>query len=138
MEQEIEILKVKNISHGVVELRSDNILTFRPDVATFKNYNLDVLEELLEVFVEITDGRPRPYLCDNRYVTGIVNKEEQAYMNKHFGNFATKAAMITDSALIKILVNSYNSVFKPKVQLKLFGTEDKAVDWLLSGKKNMS
>jgi len=131
MKAEFEILKVKRISHGVVELRSDNILVFRPDIATFKEYNLQVLKDLLDVFVEVSDGIPRPYLCDNRYITGIVNKEEKAYMNDHFGTFATKAAMITNSPVIRMLVNGYNSVFKPIVQIKLFGTENEAVEWLL-------
>jgi len=132
MKETLTILKVKEISHGLIELRSDNILTFRPDVTSFKNYDLQILQELLEEFIEITDGIPRPYLCDNTYVTGIVNKEEQAYINKHFGSFATKAAMLTNSPLIKVLLNSYNSVFKPKVQLKLFTSEEEAVQWLLS------
>ena len=131
MIEDFKILKVKNIPHGVVELRSDNILVFRPDIGTFKEYNLNVLSELLETFKEITDGVPRPYLCDNRHVTGIVNKEEQAYMNQYFGDFATKAAMITHSPLIKVLVNGYNSIFKPKVEIKLFNSENLAVEWLL-------
>jgi hypothetical protein len=128
---ELTILKVKEITHGLVELRSDNILTFRPDVSSFKEYDLQVLEELLEVFIDITDGIPRPYMVDNSYVTGIVSKEEQAYMNKHFGRFATKAAMIAYSPIIKVIVNGYNSIFKPEVKLKLFTSEDEAVKWLL-------
>jgi len=115
----------------MVELRSDNILTFRPDISRFNKYNIQILKELLEVFIEITSGVPRPYLCDNRYITGIVNKEEQAFMNEHFSEFAIRAAMITKSPVVNVIVNSYNTVFKPKVMLKLFGSEDKAVDWLL-------
>lgn len=131
METELTIVKVREISHGVVELRSDNILTFRPDVASFKDYNLEVLADLVEVFMEITDGIPRPYMVDNSYITGIVNKEEQAYVNEHFERFATKGAMITHSPIIKVLLNSYNAVFKPKIELKLFTTERDAVKWLL-------
>ena len=131
MNEVLEIVKVKKIAHGVVELRSDNILVFRPDVGTFKDYNLQVLAELHEVFVEVTEGIPRLYLCDNRYVTGIVDKEEQIFINKHFGDFATRAAMITHSSLLKMLVNSYTTIFKPKVEIKLFKTEQDAVKWLL-------
>ncbi len=131
MNIETTILKVREISHGIVELRADNILVFRPDLATFKNYNLIVLEDLLEVFIEITDGIPRPYLCDNKYITGITSKEEQVYINENMSKFATKAAMITNSSLINFLVNSYISFFKPKIALKLFTTENAAVEWLL-------
>ena len=131
MKDQLTILKQKKISHGLIELRCDNILTFRPDVATFKNYDLQVLKDLLEAFIEITDGTPRPYLCDNRYVTGIINKEEQAYINSHFGSFATKAAMLTHSPIVKVLLNAYNAVFKPKITLSLFTSEKEAVKWLL-------
>lgn len=131
VEEELTILKTKEITHGVVELRSDNILTFRPELATFKEYDLQVLKDLLKVFIDITDGTPRPYMCDNRYITGIVTREELAYINKHFGSFATKVAAITHSQLMKVLLNQYNSIFKPKVKVKLFASEDEAVEWLL-------
>ncbi len=131
MKAELEILKERETSHGVVELRSDNILAFRPDLTSFKEYDLQVLEDLLEVFIEISDGIPRPYLCDNRHITGIINRDEQAYINEHFESFATRAAMITHSNLIRVLLNGYNSIFKPKVELKLFGSEKDAVKWLL-------
>ena len=121
-----------NTIHGVVELRSDNILYFKPDVSTFRSYNLEILADLLVAFVEITDGIQRPYMCDNSYISGIVNKEELAYINENFGRFATRAAMITNSNLLRVMLNGYNSIFKPKVELKMFTSESKAVDWLLS------
>ena len=131
MEESLTILKVKEITHGVIELRSDNILTFRPDLVTFKDYDLQVFEDLLEVFVDIIDGTPRLYLCDNTYVTGMVNKEALAFMNEHFDTFATKAAMITHSQVTKLVLNGYNAVFKPKITFKLFTSEKQAVKWLL-------
>lgn len=132
MNDKVEILKFIELPYGTVELRADNILTFRPDIARFKEYNIQILKELLEVFREITDGIPRPYLCDNRYITGIVNKEEQAYMNKHFSDFSTRSAMITESMIVKALVNSYHSIFQPKIELRLFKSEKAAIEWLLS------
>jgi len=103
----LTILKEKEIAHGLIELRSDNILTFRPDIVTFKDYDLEVFNDLLGVFLDITDGTPRPYLCDNTYVTGLVNKEALAFMNEHFESFATKAAMITHSQVTKLVLNGY-------------------------------
>jgi len=134
MIKKVEIVKTIEMPYGLVELRSDNILTFRPDLGIFKQYNLQILEELLEVFVEVTEGVPRPYMVDNSYVNGMVNKEEQAYINNHFGSFATRSAMITMSPVVKVIVNGYNSVFKPEVEIKLFNSEDKAVTWLLNSK----
>lgn len=131
MEEALTILKEKEITHGLIELRSDNILTFRPDIVSFKDYDLQVFKDLLEVFLDITDGTPRPYLCDNTYVTGIVDKKALTFMNEHFPRFATKAAMITNSPVTKVIVNTYNSVFKPKVMFKMFTSEEAAIKWLL-------
>lgn len=132
METATEVIKQIQTPHGFVELRSDNILVFRPDVATFKEYTLEILQDLTEAFVDITDGIPRPYMADNRYIAGMMNKEEQAFINENIGKFATRAALITSSAIVRVLVNSYTVVFKPKVKIKLFKTEAAAVQWLLA------
>jgi hypothetical protein len=132
MKDSVTIVKCVELTYGKVELRSDNILTFRPDLRIFKEYDLTILAELLGVFKEMADGCPRPYLTDNRYISGIITREEQAYINENFGDFATKAAMLTQSPIIRVMLNSYNSIFKPKVELKLFTDEEKAVEWLLS------
>ena len=47
--------------------------------------------------------------------------------------FATKAAMITHSQVTKVVLNGYNSIFKPKITFKLFTSEKKGVKWLLQG-----
>lgn len=131
MEENIRILKEKKITHGVVELRSDNILTFRPDIVTFKEFNLQILNDLLEVFMEITNGVPRPYLCGDTYSTGIVSKEELDFMSKHYPSFATKAAMITQSPVARVLADTYNSTFNPMVKVGAFSSEKSAIEWLL-------
>ncbi len=127
-----EILKEREISHGLIQLRSDNILVFRPDVHTFKEYDLEILKELRSNFIEITDGIPRPYMADNRHITGIINKEEKEYINTYAGDFATKMALLTHSPVMKVMVNTYLAVFKPKVNIKLFKSEEEAVKWLTS------
>src|SRR5690554_6873841 len=131
MEEALTILKEKEITHGLIELSSDNILTFRPDVVTFKDYSLEVFKELLEVFLVMTDGTPRLYLCDSPYVTGIVGKTHLAFMNEHFPRFATQAAMITNSPVTKVIISTYNAIFKPKVKFKIFNSEEAAIKWLL-------
>lgn len=128
-------MKDKKSPHGLIELRSDDILVFRPDLTTFKQYDIPVLEDLLVDFVDITGGVPRPYMCDNRHIPGLVNREEKEFINKHFGEFATHCAMITHSAAVKVLVNGYNAIFKPDVEIKLFKQEFDAVDWLLDKSK---
>ena len=54
-------------------------------------------------------------------------------MNEHFPRFATKAAMITNSPVTKVIISTYNAIFKPKVKFKIFNSEEAAVKWLLKG-----
>lgn len=114
----------------MIELRSDNILVFRPDVHTFKEYNLQILEDLKKDFIEITEGTPRPYMAENRYITGLINKDEKEYVNDHMEEFATKMAMLTHSPVMRVLINTFMAVFKPKMKIKLFNFEEEAVRWL--------
>ncbi len=125
------VVKEKKISHGVIELRKDNILVFRPDIITFKEYNIDILKDLKKEFIEITDGIPRPYMCDNSHLTGIINKEEKEYINMHINEFATQMALITHSPVMNTIYNSYIAMFQPKMKIKLFKEESEAVKWLL-------
>lgn len=53
-------------------------------------------------------------------------------MSENFERFATHAAMITNSNLLRVMLNGYNAIFKPKVELKMFTSESKAVECLLS------
>lgn len=126
----VEIVKSKELSFGLVELRSDNILTFRPNLSVFKDFNLSVLDELLKVFLEVTDGVPRPYFCDNRFVLGIVNREEMIYMNQHFEKFATACGIVTSTPISELSIDTFNSDFDSKVKVKSFLTEEEAINWL--------
>jgi len=74
-QSKISVIKEKVSPHGLIQLREDNILVFRPDVHTFKDYNVEVLKDLRMDFIEITDGIPRPYMADNSHITGIISKE---------------------------------------------------------------
>lgn len=127
----VEILRTIEIPHGRVELRSDEIITFRPNLGVFKEYNLEVLRDLTAALVEISEGKPKPYLSDNRYITGFMGKKEQKFINENIAKFATRSAIITKSPLVRILVNSYHSVFKPIVDVRIFSNEEDAVKWLL-------
>lgn len=130
LENDIEIIKEAELPYARVELRSDDILAFRPDIKVFSNYTIPILEEMLEVFKEITEGQPKPYFCDNRYITGIVNKEEKEFINKHFGEFALCTAMVSDSTILKVILNSYNAIYKPDIEIRIFSSEDPAINWL--------
>lgn len=131
MSESLKVVKCVELEYGIVELRSDNILVFRPDIYRFKEYDMEILEELLEVFLEVTEGTPRPYLCDNSFVPGLIGRKEQKFISETIEQFASSCAMITRSSFIRAVLNGFNAIFKPNINIRIFNTEEEAVNWLL-------
>lgn len=131
--KEPEVLKETMSPHGKIELRSDGILFFRPDVYTFKEYDIEILDDLRRDFLKITEGTPRPYIADNRHITGLVTKEEKEYINRHMEEFAISMALITHSPVMNVMINTFMAMFKPKLKIRLFKNEEDAVEWSLKG-----
>lgn len=131
MEKPVEILKSVELDFGVIELRSDNILTFDPN-EKLEVYTLDILKVMITEFKTITNGTPRLYLCDNSKINSGIGSKEKEFVNKHTHEFATAFAMVENSALIRFLVHSYNHLYKPIVPVKMFKKKEDAIAWLES------
>lgn len=127
----VNIVKSVTLDYGVLELRSDNILKFTPDIVTFKNFSIPIFKEMHEVCMEITEGIPRPYLADVRYITGILSHEEKVFVRNTFSDFASKSAFLSETALFRMIFNSYMAIHNSDIPMKLFKKEKDAVAWLL-------
>ena len=129
MSETFTILKSVELDYGVAELRSDNILTFEPN-HLLKDYTVPILKELLSAFIEITEGKPRLYYCNNSYILSMLSKEEQDFVNKHFLEFATAFAMLEGSPITRLITNSFISAYKPIIPVKMFKRKEDAITWL--------
>ncbi len=132
MNEEFKILRVIELSFGVAELRSDEILTFVPN-DNFESYTVDVLKDMLATFLQITNNTPHLYFCDNSNIKNPqVSSEAKAYMNDHFHKFALACAMTEDSAITRFAAHTFMYLYKPKIPIKLFKTKNEAISWLKS------
>jgi hypothetical protein len=59
-----------------------------------------------------------------------LTKEAREVAEQKGRDFITAAAMVTDSTLTRVVINTFNAVAKHDVPFKLFSTEEEALTWL--------
>ncbi len=59
-----------------------------------------------------------------------VSKEARDLAGRNARDYFIAAAMVTNSRLMRLVVNSFNTIQKPGVPFKLFSTEEEALAWL--------
>lgn len=126
----MEILKSVNLGFGKVEMRSDGILTFVP-VASINTVNLEDLKRMLSALKELSNGKPRPFYTDNTHLTSLGFSERQ-FIGKNLHLFATASAVKENSAATRFIGHTIQSMFPPKVPMRMFPTKHEAIQWLHS------
>lgn len=117
-----------NVGH--ITLRSDKILTFKPfdDVTTC---NLKDLEEMYNIYMDITKGIPHLYYTDNTNIKSF-GTEERLYVSEKFHHFALASAIKENSPIVRFITHSMLYLNKPQIPMKMFKTEKSAINWLKS------
>lgn len=122
--------KVIELDYGTVELRKDGILTFKP-CTDHGSLTMADLEDVLRVFLEITDGKPVPFYCDNTQMRDL-GFAERKFIGDNLHLFATASAVRENSPLIRFIGHTINQLFTPKVPMEMFNNENEAFAWLRS------
>jgi hypothetical protein len=128
MEKNIHIIKSVPLDFGTIELRSDNILTYEP-TPHLTTLNLQQLEIMTEVLLELCEGKPKPFLSDNKNLTSFGYAERE-YVGKNIHQFASCSAILEESFVTRFIHHSILFMFKPQVPLRLFKTKEEAILWL--------
>ena len=130
MENEVRIVKSVDLGFGMIELRSDNILTFVP-VKSAETVTLKELKQMLDTLVELSAGTPRLFYTDNTHLTSLGYSERQ-FIGKNLHRFATASGVKEDSAITRYIGHTIQSMFPPKVPMRMFSAKDDAFEWLHS------
>jgi hypothetical protein len=126
--QNIEIIKSVQLDFGTIELRSDDILTYVP-LPHLTTLNLSQLKIMNKVLVDLCEGKPKPFLSDNRNVKSFGFAERE-YVGKTFHHFASCSAILEDAVVVRFITHSIILMFKPSIPLKLFKKKEDAIKWL--------
>ena len=124
----IEAIKTVELDFGVITLRSDNIIAFEP-ADGFTTFNMDQLTIMLNVFLEITNGVPRPYFSNN-YNLKSLGSRERVYISENFHRFACAFAMTENSAVTRFITHSFMQLSRPAIPVRMFKEKEAAYAWL--------
>ena len=126
----INILKEQKCSVGIITLRDDRVLTFKPfeDVTTV---NLDDVKEMYSIFMELTKGVPHLYYSDNTNLKSL-GREERIYVSTRIQKFASAMAIKENSAIVRFITHTMVHLTNPEISIKMFKTEESAINWLKS------
>ncbi len=91
--------------------------------------DLDIAKHCVEHRIKFSDSKSYPCLIDMKGVRSAT-KEAREYMAREGSLYMTAGALITGSALTKMLGNIFLSINQPAIPTKLFTSEVAAREWL--------
>lgn len=118
----VDILKVRV---GNIWLDDNNIIRYV--ITPGMDETLDDLIEVIKAIDEIRNGNVYPLLGDIRGAKSIT-REARQYAEKSI--VATASAILVGSPVSKVLGNFVIKIHKSKIPVKLFTSEDEAINWL--------
>lgn len=122
------IIKSKQLDFGTIALRDDNILMFEPN-ENVTTVNLKELKLMLKELISLCDNEPKPFFSNNRQLESL-GSEEREFIGSTVHKFATKTAIIENSAIVRFITHMIIHLNKPQVPMKMFKNEGDAINWL--------
>ncbi len=127
----IEIEVSVPFEYGLIELRSDNILTFEP-APDMDSITLDYLKVSHEIFMYVTKGTPRPFFSNNISMKNTGGAAEKKFIKQNFHKFASACGMTEKHAITRHMVHLFLHIYQPRIPIKMFKTKEEAITWLKS------
>jgi hypothetical protein len=128
MPNKVSIIKSIPFEYGVIELRSDNIITYEPKEGV-TNFTIPHLKLMLEILLDLSDGVPKPYFSNNHNLKSL-GSEERLYISKYIHLFASKFAMTENSPMTRFITHTFMQLSRPSIPVKMFKTKEEAYAWL--------
>lgn len=128
MPNNYEVIKSVPFDYGLIELRSDNIITFEPKDG-HTTFTIPQLKIMLEILLDVSGGIPRPYFSDNKNLMSL-GTAERVYINEHMHRFTSAFAMTENSALTRFITYTFMQLNRPPFPVKMFKTKEEAILWL--------
>jgi hypothetical protein len=118
--KEYEIGALQITEEGFIEL-----------ISTKENFILEDYKALVIAIADISKGKKLPYLTDERGKQRYMDNESKKFMNDNLHKYVSACAVMEDSAVLRFLVHTFVSIYRPKVPIKMFKSRDDANSWLV-------
>jgi hypothetical protein len=107
------------------------------DDGIIRMVDLPGTEEALEDAVEnvktvwnVSEGKKRPVLIDIRGLKSITREARQYYASGETARFGRAIGLVIGSPMTRVIGNFFFQLNRPALPLKLFTSEEKALEWL--------
>ena len=94
-------------------------------------------EEVLEDAVEnlatirnVSENKKPPIMIDIRELKSITREARKYYASEETAKFGKAIGLVIGSPMTRVIGNFFIQLNRPALPLKLFTSEDKALDWL--------
>lgn len=91
---------------------------------------LETAREELAGFQKLAEGRKMPLMVDIREVLAIAREARVCFTGPEGEKTATAVALLTGSALTRVLGNFFMGLNKPSFPVRIFTSEAEALEWL--------
>ncbi|MFW9993408.1 MAG: hypothetical protein ACFFD4_15295 [Candidatus Odinarchaeota archaeon] len=91
---------------------------------------LEDAQETIEIIAKIAAGQKIPVLIDNKLIKSAAREARSYFSGKEAEKVTLATAIITGFPLSKMIANLYFRASKPPFPVKLFTSEDRAIEWL--------
>ncbi len=120
-------LKAVNLGFATVSMRPDGIVN--TDVLINTSATLEQAQELLDAYIEVTNGINTPHLFTVSKLA-IMETEVMEFIKNEANKHGVADAFVIHSLPQKILGNAYLKFQPPSIPTKFFSSEEKALEWL--------
>ncbi|MGQ0829515.1 MAG: DUF7793 family protein [Bacteroidota bacterium] len=130
------LLKSEKIKTNVAEIWIDEQELLRVDIFEGAELNLEEVIICFDSYRELGCGPNNRVLqlMDAR-VNCTMTKEARDYVAKHAKAFFIASAVVSDNLVVRLIANFINKFYQLDVPLKLFHSEEKALEWLMKFRK---
>jgi len=127
----VKIIQIKGMN---IELYDDGIV----HLTYLKGETIDIDDKKAELKanLDITNGIKHPFLFSFEPFVTITKEAKEHSIKIELEQPFLAVAVVVENLAYQIMADFYFKFYKPKVAYKVFKTESKAIEWLLSLKKN--
>lgn len=130
MKEESAIVRSTELPFGTINLRRDGILFFQPGAGRTTIHKRE-LEQMLSALSKFVNGEPKLFYTHNENYRSL-GYAERKYIGENLHKFAKASAVIENSTVVRFIGHTINDLFPPKVPMRMFNSQEEAIEWLRS------
>lgn len=119
----------------VVEIKSGKVWIdengiFHHKLFPGQDVTLDEMIESFDVQIRLSGGKRTPFLVDIRGIKSVSREARAHVSSQEVVRISSVTALVVDSPMSRVIGNFFMGLNKPPFPVRLFTSEEKALEWL--------